>query len=233
MTHQNENGGNKNLNDAVASARELREHKKTYGNTAGFSLVWQSLFSQKLQHRLRRLAFKARLFLYWEQLWPAIQIPLIVATLYVAVSFLGLWQILGFTGSAFGSILFLAVFIWSCYPLLRLKLPSEAEGLHRVEVASGLPHRPLLSYKDEQATGMEDEQALALWSAFQKRLRERLKNLRVGSIQSRAFVKALTACAFLRRCCLLLAIPFRMRTDGLICCRLSSCNPVAQRCRHV
>ncbi|KZK93757.1 MULTISPECIES: TIGR02302 family protein [unclassified Pseudovibrio] len=189
MTHQNENGGNKNLKNAIASASELREHKTRYGEGAGLFDLWQSLFSQRLSYRLKRLAFKAQLYLFWERFWPAIQVPLIVACLYVAVSFLGLWQLLGFYGSAVGSILFLAVFIWSCYPLLRLKLPDEAEGLRKVELASDLPHRPLLSYKDEQATGMDDEEALALWSAHQKRLRERLKNLRVGGVNPRGFAK--------------------------------------------
>ncbi|GHB27595.1 TIGR02302 family protein [Pseudovibrio japonicus] len=127
--------------------------------------------------------------MFWERFWPAVQIPLIVVCLYVAVSFLGAWQLLGFYGSAFVSIVFLAVLAWSSYPLLRLKLPNEVEGLRKVELASGLPHRPLLSYRDEQATGMDDDEALALWAAHQKALRTRLKNLRVGGVNPRGFTK--------------------------------------------
>ncbi len=189
MTHQNKNGGNKNLKNAIAPASELRAHKKPYGEKTGLSGLWQSLFSQRLSYRLKRLAFKAQLYLFWERFWPAIQVPLIVACLYVAVSFLGLWQLLGFYGSAFASILFLTVFIWCCYPLLHLRFPDEAEGLRKVEVASDLPHRPLLSYRDEQATGMDDEEALALWSAHQQRLRELLQNLRVGGVNPRGFTR--------------------------------------------
>ncbi len=189
MTHQNENGGNKNLKNAIASASELRGHKRHFGERSLASGLWQALFSQKLPHRLKRLAFKAQLYLFWERFWPAVQIPLIVVCLYVAISFLGAWQLLGFYGSAFVSIVFFAVMAWSSYPLLRLKLPSETEGLRKVELASGLPHRPLLSYQDEQATGMDDDEALALWAAHQKALRTRLQNLRVGGVNPRGFAK--------------------------------------------
>ncbi|KZL20131.1 hypothetical protein PsAD2_01618 [Pseudovibrio axinellae] len=189
MTHQKENSANNTPENVIASANDLRGHDGHCGENAETIAFWKYLFSQKLPHRLKRLAFEARLYLFWERFWPVAQIPLIISCFYVALSFLGVWQLLGFYLSAFGSIALLAGFMWSCYPLLNLKLPDEAEGLRKVEIASDLLHRPLLSYNDEQATGTDDEAALALWAVHQKRLRERLKNLRVGGVNPRGFTK--------------------------------------------
>ncbi len=189
MTHQNETGSNNSPKRPIASASELRERQKHFDDEAKAIGLWRLLFSQDLSERLKRLCFQAQFYLLWERFWPAVQVPLIVMCLYVAVSFLGAWQLLGFYGSAVVSIVFLGAFIWGCYSLVHLKLPTKAEGLRKVELASELRHRPLLSYGDELAAGDGDKEAQALWEAHQKRLREGLKELRAGGVNPRGFLK--------------------------------------------
>src|SRR5947209_5950957 len=56
---------------------------------------------------------------------------------------------------------------------------SGAAAPRRIEVASGLPHRPLQALTDRPSTSL-DGAAASLWTAHQRRMAEATRRLRVG-----------------------------------------------------
>ena len=61
-----------------------------------------------------------------------------------------------------------------------LNLPTRPEARRRIEIDSGLAHRPLSGISDIQAAGLEDAASRRLWRHHQKALRESVRNLRVA-----------------------------------------------------
>jgi uncharacterized protein (TIGR02302 family) len=126
----------------------------------------------------RRLAWAAAA---WERLWPALWPAVAVAALFLA---LGLFDVLPALGGWLHSLA-LAAFIgglgfalWR--GLRRLEWPDDAAARRRLEVASGLPHRPLETLEDRLAGGREDPIARALWQAHRRRLLAGIARLRIG-----------------------------------------------------
>ena len=115
-----------------------------------------------------------------EQVWPRLVPILSIAGVYVILSWLGYWRLGGDYLRA-GTLAVLAVaLLWSLIQLLRIALPGRLEAMRRVELVSGLPHRPARGLTDRMSPVADDAQAKALWAAEQKRLYETLKNLRAG-----------------------------------------------------
>src|SRR5688572_14180142 len=104
--------------------------------------------------RLRRLEqaiYRARLALGWERLWPRLVPLLSVVGLFVVLSWFGYWR-LGGDPIRLGTLALLAVaLIWSLTKLVRFPVPDRLEGMRRVEVLSGLPHRPARGLADKMS----------------------------------------------------------------------------------
>ncbi|HSM40892.1 MAG TPA: DUF4175 family protein, partial [Afifellaceae bacterium] len=130
--------------------------------------------------RLERAVLRARAALIWEAVWPRLLPVLTIVGLFVALSWLGVWRIvpdlmrLGMLG-ALGLAL-----AYSLVRLVRFELPEEASAVHRVEVQSGLDHRPASGLRDTLSKVSDDPAARALWTAHRKRLLAQMENLRAG-----------------------------------------------------
>lgn len=131
----------------------------------------------------------ARWSIFWERLWPALASIATVVGLFVAVSWLGLWLWLPPLGRGIGDAVFAVLTAWATLPLLRLRLPSHAEGLRRLDAATGLPHRPATAIADDIASPATDPWSLALWHAHVERALKAARKLKPGWPEPRLAVR--------------------------------------------
>lgn len=129
---------------------------------------------------LEKLVARARLTGLWERLWPALVALLVVAGMFVTVSWLGLWLNLPWWGRALGLALFAAALLWPVLLLARLKAPSRLDALGRIDRDSNLPHRPATTLDDALANVAGDESTRALWRVHQRRAENTARMLRVA-----------------------------------------------------
>ncbi len=130
--------------------------------------------------RLDRLVDLARAALLWEKLWRALMPPLLIAGLFVALSFAGLWLEVGRIWRIAGVVLFALAFAGALLPLFRLGRPSRQEALSRIDRDSGFAHRPASSLEDALANAGEDPATQALWSLHLQRMARHVAGLRAG-----------------------------------------------------
>lgn len=121
----------------------------------------------------------ARLAILFERVWPAIWPPLGVGGLFLLVALLDLPRLLPpsvhmallvLTGLAVAGLL--------ARGLTGIAAPDEAAADRRLELASGLNHRPLSVLTDHPAH--EDAAGLTLWRAHVARAMRQVRRLRVG-----------------------------------------------------
>jgi uncharacterized protein (TIGR02302 family) len=133
----------------------------------------------KLQ-RLERAIRRARLAMASERIWPRVVPILSIVGIYIVLSWLGYWRIGGdFLRMGTLGALALAL-LWSLIQLVRISFPNRLEAMRRVELVSGLPHRPARGLTDKISAVADDVHAKALWAAEQARLLATLQNLRAG-----------------------------------------------------
>jgi uncharacterized protein (TIGR02302 family) len=131
--------------------------------------------------RLERAIRRAMFAMASERIWPRIVPILSVAGIYVVLSWLGYWRLGGdYLRIATLGVLGLAL-LWSLIQLFRIPLPKRLEAMRRVEVVSGLPHRPARGLTDKISAVADDIHARALWEAEHARLLATLENLRAGA----------------------------------------------------
>jgi uncharacterized protein (TIGR02302 family) len=131
--------------------------------------------------RLERAIRRARLAMASERIWPRIVPVLSIVGLYVVLSWLGYWRLGGdYLRAGTLGVLALALLV-SLIQLFRIPLPKRLEAMRRVELASGLPHRPARGLADKISAVADDGHARALWAAEQARLLATLDNLRAGA----------------------------------------------------
>lgn len=127
----------------------------------------------------RRIAL-ARLAIFWERLWPRLGPALGVVLFFAALSLLDLWEFVPWYVHLAVLVAAVGVAGWLLWRELRgLAWPAHAEGRRRLEVQSGLSHRPLQLLEDELA-GNADATTRALWQAHRRRILDRLGAVRVG-----------------------------------------------------
>ena len=123
---------------------------------------------------LSRLATRASMVV--ERGWPLLLPLLIVASLFLSVSWLGLFPLL----PDFARIGLIAAFaiaaLAALYPLRFFRLPSAAEIDRRIEAANELLHAPV-QVQSDRPSGRESIFSQALWREHQKRMAERLDSL--------------------------------------------------------
>jgi uncharacterized protein (TIGR02302 family) len=118
---------------------------------------------------LARALQRARGSLLWERLWPALAALATAFGLFLALSWAGLWIALPPMGRAVGLIVFFILAAVAAIPLLLLRLPSERDGLRRLDRASGETHRPATAIADAIAANQNDPVTQALWRAHVER----------------------------------------------------------------
>ncbi|WP_238123575.1 MULTISPECIES: TIGR02302 family protein [unclassified Xanthobacter] len=132
------------------------------------------------QRLLARAVRRARLSLTWERIWPGLALPLLVVGLFLAVSFAGLWPALPALGRVIGVAAFALLLLLSLIPLLRVRLPGDAEAVARLDRESALAHRPATTLSDRLATRPDDPVGAALWRAHLARAVTAAARLRAG-----------------------------------------------------
>ncbi len=100
--------------------------------------------------------------------------------LFLIVSWLGLWLAVPPLVRMIGVGLFAILFLVALLPALRVKKPSAAEALGRLDRASNLPHRPATALADNLASKPDDPVAVALWRAHVTRMAAQIGSLRAG-----------------------------------------------------
>ncbi|HWK97484.1 MAG TPA: TIGR02302 family protein, partial [Pseudolabrys sp.] len=129
---------------------------------------------------LARAVKRARGSLLWERLWPALAALATALGLFLALSWAGLWLALPPLGRIIGLVVFALVFIAAAIPLLRLRVPSDRDGLRRLDAGSGAVHRPATSIADQISANRNDPVAQALWQAHLERALMSAKSLKAG-----------------------------------------------------
>ncbi|MGZ8321990.1 MAG: TIGR02302 family protein [Rhodoplanes sp.] len=123
---------------------------------------------------------RARWALLWERLWPALALPAMAVGVFLAASWLGLWLQLPPAGRLIGVALFGLLLLAALIPLARVRFPSIAEGLRRLDRNSGLAHRPATAAADTIAAPQSDPWSLALWQSHIARSLSAAGALRAG-----------------------------------------------------
>jgi uncharacterized protein (TIGR02302 family) len=127
------------------------------------------------QSRLRRLTFLARAALLIERVARALSPAAIVAGLFVAVSWTGLW--LGASGLArfAGTTVFLGILLAALAPLRRFCIPSAADARAALDAQSA--EAPAAALADALAN-QGDPQTLGLWRLHLRRAEKNAARLR-------------------------------------------------------
>jgi uncharacterized protein (TIGR02302 family) len=133
-----------------------------------------------LERGFERKVSLSRWALVFEQLWPRAWALIGLAGLFIAVSLLGLWARLDELTHKIVLGLFGLALLAAVVALARVRWPSRAEAIRRVEGVSGIKHRPASSYEDSLTLNAEDARTAALWRVHRQRLAQLLGKLRVG-----------------------------------------------------
>ncbi len=136
---------------------------------------------QAIRARIGRAITRARLALTWESLWPRLVPLLLLAGLFLAASWFGLWRVLPDVARIAIVVVFgLAALLALLLPA-RVRVPGRAAALARVEHATGALHRPATAFSDTLALGRDDHQVQAIWAAHRERLLASFGRLKAGA----------------------------------------------------
>lgn len=112
-----------------------------------------------------------------ERLWPLVLPALIVLSLFLSLSWLGIFRLLPDWARVTLTIALALAALASLYPLRFFRKPSAAEIDRRIERVNRLDHAPLLTQSDTLSSASQDSFAQALWQEHQKRMTKRLGRL--------------------------------------------------------
>ena len=113
----------------------------------------------------------------WERVWPPLAWSGALVALFLAASWFGLWFAAPRLARIVGLALFALALAAALAPLARLRRPSRAQALARLDVDAQEAHRPASDFDDKLANGMGDETTNALWALHRARLARRLDGL--------------------------------------------------------
>lgn len=130
--------------------------------------------------RFRASLRRARLALFWENLWPPLATFATVLGFFLAASWVGLWLWLPPVGRAVGLSLFGLLALAALFPLVWVRWPSKTDGLKRLDRNSGVLHRPATAVADRLAVTQTDPMSAALWQAHVERAEEAARKVRPG-----------------------------------------------------
>ncbi|HEX3883683.1 MAG TPA: TIGR02302 family protein [Stellaceae bacterium] len=132
-------------------------------------------------HRLLTARLRlARLALAWELVWPAAWPVLALIAAFAVLALFDLLPLL--PGPAHAVVLAafaVAIAAAAARGAWRIVWPDRDAARRRIELSSGLAHRPLLALTDRPSTPL-DRQGGELWAAHQRRIAASIRRLRVG-----------------------------------------------------
>jgi uncharacterized protein (TIGR02302 family) len=123
---------------------------------------------------------RARWTIFWERLWPALASIATAIGVFLALSWLGLWLSVPPLVRAAGLFVCLGLIVASAIPLLFVRFPSRADALRRLDLLSGVVHRPATAMADALATPVDDPLSSALWRAHVERAINAARTLKAG-----------------------------------------------------
>jgi uncharacterized protein (TIGR02302 family) len=130
--------------------------------------------------KLDRKILQARLAMGWERLWAALHWPLLILAGFATAVASGLLPLLPDI-ARYGALLFFAgAYLWSLKPLFAIVWPGRFAAMRRIEIVTGLAHRPVSALKDTMAGDPEDQAGRIVWEEHKRRQLRGLKNLRAG-----------------------------------------------------
>ncbi len=133
------------------------------------------------QRRYRLLLGLARAAMMWERLWPCLWPAVGVAAVFVSVALLDWLPMLAFWVHSLVLIVFACAFGFMVRGAAQgFKAVDEKSAQHRLELDSGLSHRPLMALHDRLAIGADDSGAQSLWRVHLGRVAKAAKRLRVS-----------------------------------------------------
>jgi uncharacterized protein (TIGR02302 family) len=121
-----------------------------------------------------------RASLFWEDLWQALQQPLMV--LGVAIILLAsdsLSSVPKYMELAVLGVLALA-FLYSLNDIVKLKSPQRLPALRRMERASNIDHRAVSSHDDELVLENQSAETTSLWEEHQRRKLTNLSSVKIS-----------------------------------------------------
>ena len=129
-----------------------------------------------LTARLARTRFMTGAMIVVERGWPLVLPVLVVAALFLTVSWFGLFRLMPDWLRIATAVAFAVGGLAALYPLRYLRRPATAEIDRRIERYNRLEHAPVTAQSDRVASGA-DPFAAALWREHQQRMAKRLGEL--------------------------------------------------------
>src|SRR6516165_7128368 len=122
----------------------------------------------------------ARAALLWERVWPSCWPPLAVIGMFLVLALFDLLPNLPGLLHASALLGLGAAFVISVTAVFRkIIVPDQFTARRRIELASGLQHRPLEALAD-RPSGPLDNQVAGLWQAHLRRMEAAARGLRIG-----------------------------------------------------
>jgi uncharacterized protein (TIGR02302 family) len=133
-----------------------------------------------LNRAFERKITRARWAGLFEQLWLRLWIVLAAAAVFALVSLAGVWDGLSKAAHVAALAAFAVAILGGLIYAGRLRWPTRADAIRRIEHVSGVPHRPASSYEDTLSSDTSDPATRSLWVAHKGRMAALLERLRVG-----------------------------------------------------
>ena len=134
--------------------------------------------------KLERRIAVARAVIGFERIWAALLWPIVIVCLGLALVFSGLLPWLPAPARLAALALMAVVLLWSLRPLTGIAWPRRAEAMRRIELSSGLAHRPVSAAEDRLAADGDGPQQQAIWREHKLRQLRLLDRLSVGAPRS-------------------------------------------------
>ncbi len=134
--------------------------------------------------KLDRKILQARLAMGWERLWAALHWPLLILASFAAAVASGLLPMLPDVARYAALLLFAVAYLWSLKRLFAIVWPGRRAAMRRIEMVTGLAHRPVSALTDTLAGDPGDEASRIVWEEHKRRQLRGLDNLRAGAPRS-------------------------------------------------
>jgi len=106
--------------------------------------------------------------------------PLVVAGIFVCVSWTGLWIDAPHWARGLGVLALALGLVIALLPLHTFRIPSRKEALARIDRVSGVASHPAAVIDDQLGNGETDPATRALWSLHRRRAKQAVALLRTG-----------------------------------------------------
>ena len=138
-----------------------------------------------IETTLNRLVARARVTLAWEFLWRALSTVAGIAALFLAITWLGVWNFVPPAARAFCVLAFLIIILAALAREARHAALSRRDALRRIDLDAGDSYAAASTLEDSPANS-NDPTAMALWRVHRTRVARRLRSVRLSAPAPRA-----------------------------------------------